>query len=212
MKNLLKIHQKLITNILAILMILATGRIITALFAWFFYWEAFSIYDILASTITFILCLLFMRYFDIQTVKCKVVKSYSQWEFATMINESGFISDFAYICINDYEHGLYTSCTADNVLNIYALSDLSVEIEDNLVASDDGLQEIIDFIERNKTKKAILIHCGLGLSRSVAIEKYCMMRFNLIDDKQFDAINVEKSKTYNKHIYDTMLRLRGLKL
>lgn len=163
--------------------------------------------------------------FDLVKSNVQTVKSYSVNSFTNYIETTSWHDDFAYICINDFEPP-YTIIDNTNVLNFLPNSKLynylndvpyhihSVKddqtIEEYFPPSRELLKSIVDFIELNRTAKAIILHCGLGLSRSVAIEKYINQRFGLVDAKTFDKIQVSNNQHLNQHIYTTLMSIKGL--
>jgi predicted protein tyrosine phosphatase len=96
----------------------------------------------------------------------------------------------------------------------YELAEIKTYIEDKNVAffqfqdvddphesgciSLDQAKKIVAFIEKNKDKDYIIVHCFIGVSRSGAVAKWINEEYGL------DLAALEHYKAYNRKVYDTL--------
>lgn len=96
----------------------------------------------------------------------------------------------------------------DNVLQVHMW-----DIEKNILTSDgktylkpsdEELQRIVDFVNKNKDKVAFMVHCSAGISRSGAVVTY-------ISEKFHDEVDLQKFREDNKLIQPNLYILNRLR-
>lgn len=102
----------------------------------------------------------------------------------------------------------------DNVLQVH-MWDIEKDIltsdgKTYLKPSDEELQRIVDFVNKNKDKKSFIVHCSAGISRSGAVVTYISEKFrDEVDIQQFRKDN--KLIQPNLYILNRLRELDGLK-
>lgn len=112
---------------------------------------------------------------------------------------------------SDYSRNIKEFKHHDNFLRVY-MHDVEDDFYDQFGGikiekpSDTELQEIVDFVEKHKDKKAFIIHCAAGISRSGAVATYIKERFiDEVDKEEFLRTN----RQINPNLY-ILNRLREL--
>lgn len=110
------------------------------------------------------------------------------------IESSG--KDTFYLSINnpDDEDKTPIRPDSDNFLStwIYDLHESTYDEVKDIhypVASDEQIQEIYDFIIKNKDKENFVVHCAMGVSRSGAVGEFVQDLFGKIPYSDFKKLN-----------------------
>ena len=222
--NITKIKKKIIT-FFGTASLLFIGYVVSRVLMYILGYGVFGEQEVYIAASSFSVMVITIYAFNKIRSKVQVTKSFSIVSFSDHIKYDKYDDDFAYICINDYAP-TYKIVEQQNVLNlnintedylndipyhIQSINDHGDILEEYFPAPNELLSKIVKFIDANRSKKAILIHCGLGLSRSTAIAKYVNQRFSLVSAEVFDKLQPSNGKHINNNIYTTLMTIKGLK-
>ena len=147
----------------------------------------------------------------------KQIKAVSKRIFDNNFSNKDFVHyDYAcFISILDVDNTEKKfDLSLDNVLQVH-MWDVEEDTYKNnnkiyLKPSDEELQRIVDFVNKNKDKKAFVVHCSAGISRSGAVATYIREKFyDDVDHKWFKKENPWIQP--NLYILNRLRELDGLK-